>query len=321
MSKNDERFLMKVVDLYYKEEMSQEQIAKRLNVSRTTISRGLTKAKNEGYVKIIIDFPTENTMELEKSLEKKYQLKEAVIAASKDHQNSGYLVSRAAGTYLSRVMKNNMSLGITWGCTMKKVIDTFDSEKIGRDLKVKGIQVVPLLGTTMPETADHNNLALSYSNLLSSKLAEMVNGTGYNLPAPMYVKSLEMKRLLMEEPQIKRAMEKARNCQAGVLGIGIMTGDSSIAGLDPENSDLISELADKGGVGEIAGRVYTKEGQALDSGFDQRMVGITLEEMKKIPTRIGVAYGTEKAEAIRAAAEAGFINVLITDSLTAKQLL
>ena len=63
MSKNDERFLMKVVDFYYKEEMSQEQIAKRLNVSRTTISRALTKAKNEGYVKIIINIPAERKME------------------------------------------------------------------------------------------------------------------------------------------------------------------------------------------------------------------------------------------------------------------
>ena len=321
MSKNDERFLMKVVDFYYKEEMSQEQIAKRLNVSRTTISRALTKAKNEGYVKIIIDFPAENTMELEKELEKKYPLKEAVIAASADQANSGYLVARAAGLYLSRVMKNNISLGVTWGYTMKQIIDTFDSEKMGRNIKANGIRVVPLLGTAMPETADPGSLALSYSNLLCSKLAEMVHGIGHNLPAPMYVKSLEMKKLLMEEPQIKRALERARSCQAGVFGIGTMTSASSIAALDSQNSELILSLARQGGIGEIAGRVYTKEGKALESGFDRRMIGLTLEELKDIPIRIGAAYGTEKTEAIKAAAKTGLINVMVTDSLTAEQLL
>ena len=75
MSKSDERFLMKVVDMYYKEEMSQEKIAKKLDVSRTTISRALAKAKKEGIVKVIINFPVENSIEMEKKLEKKFNLK------------------------------------------------------------------------------------------------------------------------------------------------------------------------------------------------------------------------------------------------------
>ena len=72
MAKSDDRFLMRVADMYYQQEMLQDEIAKKLNVSRTTVSRALTKAKKEGYIKIIMDFPSENVIELEKELEKKF---------------------------------------------------------------------------------------------------------------------------------------------------------------------------------------------------------------------------------------------------------
>ena len=68
MTKSDERFLLRVADMYYQQQMLQDEIAKKLNVSRTTISRALTRAKKEGYIKIIIDFPYENEVELEKEL-------------------------------------------------------------------------------------------------------------------------------------------------------------------------------------------------------------------------------------------------------------
>lgn len=94
MGRNDDRFLMKIVDMYYKQDMSQEKIAKRLNVSRTTISRALARAKKEGFVKILIDFPAENSINLEKQLEEKYSIKEVVAVTSKTEEVSGDLVAR-----------------------------------------------------------------------------------------------------------------------------------------------------------------------------------------------------------------------------------
>lgn len=321
MSRNDERFLMKVVDMYYKDEMSQEKIAKKLDVSRTTISRALSKAKKEGYVKIIIDFPAENSIELEKKLEEKYQLKEAVAVRSGNEEASDYLVAKEAALYLARVIKSNMLLGVTWGRTMKKIVDAFDSDQIGRQLKVKGVEVVPMLGTTVPETADREDLRLSYSSLLSNKLAEMAGGISYSLPAPMYVRNLETKNVLLKEPQIAEALKKARNCRIGIFGIGTMSEHSSLAALDKEKKDMILEMSEKGGAGELIGRVFDREGNAITSEIDERLIGLTLEEIRKIPTRVGVAFGREKTGAIHAAVNSGIINVLITDSLTAERLL
>ena len=312
MTKNDKRFLVRVADMYYQQEMLQDEIAKKLNVSRTTISRALTKAKKEGYVKIIIDFPTENVIELEKELEKKYKLKEVIVVKIEDKKDRDILVAKEAAFYITRILKSNMTLGVAWGHTIKKIVDAFDM--IGNQVKAKEIQVVPLLGTMIPETAQNQDLRLSYASLLSSKLAEKINGISYHFAAPMYVKDIATKKMLLEEPQIKMVLQKAKSCQAGIFGIGALVPNSSIAAL---NNRILSQ---KDGVGEILGRVFDKYGNSVESEFNDKIIGLTLEEAKQIPTRVGVAFGEEKVTAIQTAISTGIINVLITDSLTAESI-
>ena len=315
MAKSDERFLMRVVDMYYQQEMLQDEIAKKLNVSRTTVSRALSKAKKEGYIKIIIDFPAENMIELEKEMEKKFHLKEVIAVKVDDINNRDILVAREAAYYIARMIKNDMTIGIAWGYTMKKIVDAFDMYKVGSQIKAKNIEVVPLLGTMTPETADNSDLRLSYASLLSSKLAEMVNGISYHFAAPMYVKDIDTKKMLLEEPQIKNVMQKAKNCHAGIFGIGALVQNSSIAILE---KDMILKLSERNGVGEILGRVFDEYGNTVESEWNDRMIGLTLEQAKNIPIRVGVAFGEEKVKAIKTAISTNIINVLITDSVTAE---
>lgn len=320
MAKNDERFLLRVADMYYQQEMLQDEIAKKLNVSRTTISRALTKAKKEGYIKIIIDFPTENVIELEKELEKKYHLKEVIAVKTDNTKDRDILVAKQAANYIARILKSDMTLGIAWGHTMKKIIDAFELYKIGNQITSKNIEVVPLLGTMIPETVRNNDLRLSYASLLSSKLAEMINGISYHFAAPMYVKDIAVKNMLLKEPQIKTVLQKAKNCHIGIFGIGALIENSSVAVLESDAKNMLLKLSEQNGIGEILGRVFDKYGNTVQSELNDRIVGLTLEEAKKIPIRVGVAFGEEKVKAIQTAISTGIINVLITDSITAESI-
>ena len=78
----EERFIIKVVEMHYKQGLSQQEIGKKLNVSRTTISRTLAQARREGYVQIKINYPEGSAINLEGMLEEKFQLKEVVIASA-----------------------------------------------------------------------------------------------------------------------------------------------------------------------------------------------------------------------------------------------
>ena len=90
--------------------------------------------------------------------------------------------------------------------------------------------------------------------------------------------------------------------------------------LQHQKKEILLELSQHNGVGEILGRVFDKNGNTVESEFNNRIIGLTLEEAKKIPIRVGVAFGEEKVKAIKTAISTSIINVLITDSITAQQI-
>ena len=89
-------------------------------------------------------------------------------------------------------------------------------------------------------------------------------------------------------------MQKAKNCHAGIFGIGALVQNSSIAILE---KDMILKLSKRNGVGEILGRVFDKYGNTVESEWNDRMLGLTLEQAKNIPIRVGVAFGEENVKA------------------------
>ena len=74
-------------------------------------------------------------------------------------------------------------------------------------------------------------------------------------------------------------------------------------------------------VGEICTHCFDADGQPVEFPFSNRILAISREDYKNIPTRIGIAGGPEKLAAIRAALRGGYVNVLITDLDTAAALL
>jgi deoxyribonucleoside regulator len=321
MKQKDERFLMRVADMYYNDELSQEIIASRFKVSRTTISRALSSAKKAGYIKIVLDFPSESSVTIEKQLEETYPLQEACVALTDQTSDPVYEVSKTAARYLARILKNDMTIGLTWGRTMKEMIDAFEKEQLGKSLKIKGVQVVPFLGNSTPAAEEYAFLRLTYSSLLSSKLAELIRGINYSLPAPMYVSNLELKKLLLLEPEIARTFEKAKQSQVALFSISDLSDRSAVGGLSDDVTKTLEDLRQKGGVGEILGRVFDANCNTIQSEFNDHIIGLSLEDLKKIQTRVCILYDDYKVEAAKIALKNGLINVLITDSHCAEKLL
>ena len=313
MATINQRFMAKAAQLYYNENFSQAEIAKRLNTSRATVGRALQQALKEGYVRIVFNFPKEQHMEWESQLQNRYGLREVIIAQEG--------VAKEAALYLARSMKANLSLGITWGRTMKAIVDAFAENEYQRDVKFSGISIVPLTGTSFPSEANPEDLHLSYSALLANHFAELLKGTAYPFPAPLYVRSNELKRLLMQEPEIQRILERERSCDAAVFGIGALGTHSSLSALEPQCTDFISDLQRNGAVGEIMGHPFDAGGKFISNEVSDRIIGISMEDLRNIDLRIAVSYGDEKVPAIHAVCASQTANVLITDGKTAAALI
>ena len=314
------RFLIKVAELYYRDGLSQQEIAQKLHTSRTSISRALIQARNEGCVQIRIQYPEQSNLGLERELEEKYGLTEALVAVPAYDQSSDQEVAFQAVDYTLRVLKKNMVLGMTWGRAMHGFVEQLAQDERLRSLSFRNVKIVPFLGTPGITQIDSWD-ATTYSNTLATKVGNLLHCASYNLSAPMYVDGEKEKELIEGIDEISKVLRMAETADMALIGIGSMQKDSSIIKAGIRTEEEYKELIQKGAVGEIVGRIYDKNGQTVDEDLQRKMIGISLDKIAKIPVRVGISYGKDKIEAIKGAIAGGLVNVLVTDVPTAELLL
>lgn len=317
----EDRFLIKIVEMYYREGLSQQEIGKKLNVSRATVSRMLIKARSEGYVQISINYPEGTAIALEKKMEEIFGLTEAIIAYPKDAESTTGEVSDLASDYLIRVLKDGMVIGMTRGHAMRGMIRAFEKDMRLKFMSLKKTVVVPLMGGSNFRDDASVEDRLTYSNYLIEEVSRITNGISYGLAAPQYVSSPETRAVFEQEEAVGHVLELGRKADIAMLGIGNISDESSIIKantVSKEDYDLMKQM---GAVGEIVGRVYNADGQVIEGEFNEKMICIKIPDLKKIPIRVGVAYGEEKVDAVLGALKGKLINVLITDKNTAESLL
>ncbi|HJC49228.1 MAG TPA: sugar-binding transcriptional regulator [Candidatus Anaerostipes avistercoris] len=317
----EERFIIKVVEMHYKQGMSQQEIGKKLNVSRTTISRTLAQAKREGYVQIKINYPEGSAINLEEQLEKKFQLKEAVIASAQDDKERKEEIAFYASDYLLRTLKNHMTVALTRGVTLQTMVEYLGKDVRLKFLKTDDVNVVPLMAATNISISAEKSYRMAYSNYLIEEVARIINGNSYQMLAPQYVTSPEAKEVFLKEESIKEVFDLAKKADIAVAGIGTLDHNSALINAELIPMEEFERLQKKGGTGEILSHVVDKDGNLIEDEFEQHLISLDLEDLKKIPIRVGVAYGMDKKDAILGVLRGGYINVLITDEDVAKYLI
>lgn len=319
----DDRFIYKVVEMYYRKGMSQLQIGKKLNVSRTTVFRALEKAKKEGYVQVVINRPQGLLISKEEELEKKYHLQEAIVVY-KDEKDSLSVREEIAyylSDFLLRTLHNDMSIAVSRGKTLQQSVTFLEKDMRLKFQKYKNIRLLPLMGSTNYNPSNDFEYRFSYTDYLIERLANILNCDGYQLLAPLVVSSAEVKDILIKEKSIQEVLEMDKKADLAITGIGNLQKDS-ITMEDPMLDEKTkNEILAKHGVGEIIGRILDADGHFIDTEFHNKLMALSPEDFKQIPVRVGVAGGMEKKEAILSVLKGEWINVLITDEEVANYLL
>lgn len=311
-NKIDFRLLTKVSKLYYEDNLNQDDIVARLHISRSTISRLLAQAREEGIVKIVVVPPTGTYSALEAELEKKYAVEEVVIAeapAPDSPQMIARELGKAAANYLLRVIDQNDLVGVSWGYTIRGMVSALEPKNFPN---VRIVQMTGGIGK--PESEAHaTELCHTLARTLSCKLAL--------LPAPGVVHSRQTREVYLMDEHVRTAISLLPQITQAFVGIGslnsysISTRDETIL----TQSDLDEAIAN-GAVGDIANRFIDANGQPVHVELNERIIGIDLDQLRKIPRVVGVAGGTNKIAPIRAALRGKLIDVLITDQTTAEVL-
>lgn len=312
----DERqdLLATVASLYYKLDQNQSQIAKRLGVSISKISRLLQEAKDRGIVEIHIHMPSPRNIELEQQLVEHFGLHDArvlEIGRETDEQQLLRSTGTIAAMFLHGVIGTlapGSSIGVAWGTGVHAAVSALP-DKVGHQ-----IDVVPLLGGVGALDIDSPDL----SRIVAAKLG----GRHYDLHAPVLVEQPHVRSILMSEPTVREGIVRARSVKLAITGIGAVQEKASSflrAGL-LTRADL-AHLRNRGAVGEVAGRFYNSRGEADGLEINERIIGVELEDLRRIPLVVAVARGLPKVESILGALNGRYLSVLCTDDITAKAIL
>lgn len=301
---------------YFVQEKSQAQIAEQLGLERSSVSRLIRMAREQGVVRFEIDFPLDRSMPAEQQLHARFRphgLREVIVVAREagqgstdDGQAPRLAVARAAVDWLAAGLHDGATLGLSWGGTVQTVVD------IAHFARNHDVHVVQLVGELSldPRNSGHD---------LVRDLALRMGGRYTYFNAPAVARTAEGAQALLQTPQVSAALDLARGVDVSLLGIGRFDTGSSGTFLSLANAtnQERTEARAKGVVGQALGRFYDASGAQSELAIHDRTISLNLDELRAIPTNVVVASGSEKREALRAALEGGWVNVLITDSALA----
>jgi len=306
----DSTLLYKIAKAYYEDALTQDQIGKRFGLSRIKVSRLLQLARQSRVVQITILPPADSFGDVERELEKAYGLDEVVVVQySDDAEDIVTQLGVAAAGYLARSLSDQQVLDLSWGTTLLAVIDALASQSLP-DLRV--VQMLGGLGRLESET---------YGADLTMRMAQTLGARMRLLPSPGIVASKLVRDALLQDVNIAETLALAARADLALVGIGAPMSDSVIVEAGILNTAELAELKAMGAVGDIALRFFDAEGRAIDHAINDRIIGLDLAQIRRIPRVIGVAGGDGKYEVIRGALRGRLVDVLITDEMTATRLL
>ena len=295
--------------LYYVEGLTQEQIARALQVSRAKVIRLLAAARETGVVRIRIAAKGSEQLALERRLVAALGLEEAIVAPSPvEPSATAVVVGEATGAFMADRVRDGMSIGVGWGETLSMSLKALGARSYDR------LSVISLLGGMTHSRAIN-------PSAVARRMADAFGADCYQLTAPVFVASDETRRALWAEPGLTELRERARGAQMALVSVGDVSESATLfrEGLLP--SALLASLRKAGAVGDVLCQFVDRNGQIVDHPVSRRVIALSLEDLRQVATIVIAAGGVRKAPAIAAALKATGARVLITDEAAASALL
>lgn len=304
----DDELLIRVAWYYYKDDLTQAEIAKRLSVSRATVARLLDRARDRGVVRIEISPERLSAFDLSRRVRDRFGLRDVlVVPPLEDSTRStpaiNARVAQGAAQYLDTAMRPGAVMGVGWGDTVARTLFEMHLDSLS------GIKLVTLTGGV-----DAYLRAASATGIAGAidELSVM--------PAPLLASSPEIATGLREEKSVREIIQRAEKADITLIGIGAVIPDASITHMGLQTADQLREYAAQGAVGDILGELYDDHGDPLELEVHRLRIGIPIARLRDMRLVVAAAGGKAKIPAILGALRGGYVDVLVTTQDVAEVL-
>ena len=296
---------IRIANYYYKAGLTQEEIARNMNMSRQKVNRMLSKCIELGVVQISVEGVEDTHIELESLLEKKYGLKAVRVSGKVSEENAYEIVGKIAAEYLGKTITKDDVIGFSRGRSMSSLVAHMPI------IKTSNLMVTQLMGGWNNQQTNEN------VDDIVHRFSEKTNARSTVLYAPIVVNNPELRSAIVKEPFFYEAYKVIKSCTIAVVGIGDAKKDKVLPTMEQLDYE---KYIKKNAVGEICTHFFDIDGNAVITEFDERVIAVKLDDFFAIPLRIAVAGLQSKIPGILGALKGGYINALITDFDTAQIL-
>ncbi|MDN7181332.1 sugar-binding transcriptional regulator [Caballeronia sp. SEWSISQ10-4 2] len=302
--------LTRLATLYYVDGLTQEDLSKQFSLSRAKIGRLLKRAQEEGIVEIRVKHHPRDTRDLERELIARFGIEKAIVSINhKDQDKQRELLAGLVASHLDRILANDMIVAVGMGRNINAISEHAISSTQRSSTFVCAIGGFYRGGEIM--NADH----------ISRRLAARFGGDSETLYAPALVGDPEVRKGLLNNDAVKPTLDKARRAHVALVGVGDINEDSNMVRTGWFSTDEIAELRQCGAVGDLMGYHFIDmAGRPVITPVRDRVIGLSLEDLKHIPNVIAVASENTKTTAVLGALRTGVITTLATTEAIAQSI-
>jgi DNA-binding transcriptional regulator LsrR (DeoR family) len=297
--------------MYYVDELTQSEIAEIVGVSRVTVIKMLQEARDRGVVSIRINTEIAGRAQLARELAHTFNLDAATVIPDGNDDALVRRLGEAAALVLADAIKEGDIIGVAWGRTVLEA-----ARAISLPGPIDSLTVVQVAGSS----TGTSTTAFS-PELCSSLLANRLSAHCVNLLTPALLSTAALRDQLLAESSIQKQFSIIRSANRILFGVGDVGPGSTVRQAELLDTDTIDGFCASGAVAAIISRFIGPDGEPMSGAIHDRMIGITLDELKTIPYRLCVAGGRRKITAVLAALRGGYATNLITDASTARSLI
>jgi DNA-binding transcriptional regulator LsrR (DeoR family) len=301
---------IRAVWLHYAGGLTQAAVAKRLGIPSVKAHRLIARAVADGAVKVSIDGDIVECIDLERRLSERYGLDRCEVAP--DLGEAG-LPLRALGLAGAGFLRREVAsgehrvIGLGHGRTLAAAVRQLPRLDAG------GVRFVSLLGGLT------RNYAANPWDVMH-RLAERASAQAYVMPVPFFANSVGDREVLLEQRGVRDVFEMAKSASLKLVGIGTVDPLAQLVSWGMIERSEIDDIAAAGGVGELVGHFFDREGRRLATALSARTLAVPLDDVGR-QGMVAIAGGSEKVAAIAAVLRSGCVGGLITDESTAMALI
>ena len=306
----DKNIYIKIAYWYYNLGLTQDEIARRLSLTRQKVNRIINSLVDLDIVTITVHGFEQDEVELECEIEQAFGLNKCIIASDYGETSTAfYKVMNVAAQYLDTAIGQGMTVGVSWGRSLAETVKQMNYHK------KSDCSVVQLMGAQNIEQKTEK------SDEIVRGLANKLDCASYMLYAPVIVSHAETKKWMLMEKSIQQCFDQMRRCDMAVLGIGELTETATMCTRGFITREEIRLLRKEGFVADLCMNPLRLDGSSDNCPISDRLITADMEWLREIRNTVAIACGEKKVECILAALHSGCVNTLIIDATTARMVM